>query len=55
MWQENATSPENMKILIVDDIPKNISALALVLESEGFTLEGLLPKSYPLEFEPESI
>jgi CheY-like chemotaxis protein len=38
MRQENATSPENMKILIVDDIPENISALALALESEGFTL-----------------
>jgi CheY-like chemotaxis protein len=38
MRQENATSPENMKILIVDDIPENVSALALALESEGFTL-----------------
>jgi CheY-like chemotaxis protein len=38
MRQENATSPENMKILIVDDIPENTSALALALESEGFTL-----------------
>ncbi len=38
MWQENAASPENMKILIVDDMPENISALALTLESEGFTL-----------------
>ena len=38
MWQEKATSSENMKILIVDDIPENVSALALALESEGFTL-----------------
>lgn len=38
MSQENDTSPENMKILIVDDIPENVSALALALESEGFIL-----------------
>jgi len=28
-----------MKILIVDDIPENISALAIALESEGFDIE----------------
>jgi CheY-like chemotaxis protein len=39
MWQENPTNLEDMKILIVDDLPENISALALVLESEGFTLD----------------
>lgn len=38
MWQEGTTNPENTKILIVDDIPENVSALALALESEGFTL-----------------
>lgn len=38
MWQKNALPPQAMKILIVDDIPENISALALALESEGFTL-----------------
>ena len=37
-WQNNALAPQAMKILIVDDIPENISALALALESEGFTL-----------------
>lgn len=45
MWQENATSPEHMKILIVDDIPENISALALALESEGFTLDSAITNS----------
>jgi CheY-like chemotaxis protein len=38
MWQKNDLPPQAMKILIVDDIPENISALALALESEGFTL-----------------
>ncbi len=39
MWCNDATILAEMKILIVDDIPENISALAIALESEGFDIK----------------
>jgi PleD family two-component response regulator len=39
MWFNDATILAKMKILIVDDIPENISALAIALESEGFDIK----------------
>ena len=39
MWCNDATILAGMKILIVDDIPENITALAIALESEGFDIE----------------
>jgi len=39
MWCNDATILAEMKILIVDDIPENISALAIALESEGFKIK----------------
>ena len=38
MWCNETTTLAGMKILIVDDIPENISALAIALESEGFDI-----------------
>ena len=38
MWCNDTTILAGMKILIVDDIPENISALAIALESEGFDI-----------------
>jgi len=38
MWCHDLTTLAGMKILIVDDIPENISALAIALESEGFDI-----------------
>ena len=38
MWCNESTILAGMKILIVDDIPENISALAIALESEGFDI-----------------
>ena len=38
MWCYDTTILAGMKILIVDDIPENISALAIALESEGFDI-----------------
>jgi CheY-like chemotaxis protein len=37
--KSDALSLAGMKILLVDDLPENINALAIALESEGFTLE----------------
>jgi len=40
MWCSDTTTVlAGMKILIVDDIPENISALAIALESEGFDIQ----------------
>ena len=39
MWCNDNTILAGMKILIVDDIPENISALAIALESEGFDIK----------------
>jgi PleD family two-component response regulator len=39
MWFNDSTILAKMKILIVDDIPENISALAIALESEGFDIK----------------
>ena len=39
MWCGDTTILAGMKILIVDDIPENISALAIALESEGFDIK----------------
>ena len=39
MWCNDATILAGMKILIVDDIPENITALAIALESEGFDIK----------------
>ena len=39
MWCNDTTILAGMKILIVDDIPENISALAIALESEGFHIK----------------
>lgn len=39
MWCNDNTILAGMKILIVDDIPENISALAIALESEGFEIK----------------
>jgi PleD family two-component response regulator len=39
MWCNDSTILAGMKILIVDDIPENISALAIALESEGFDIK----------------
>ena len=39
MWCNDATILAGMKILIVDDIPENISALAIALESEGYDIK----------------
>jgi len=39
MWCTDNPILAGMKILIVDDIPENISALAIALESEGFDIE----------------
>jgi PleD family two-component response regulator len=39
MWCDDTTVLAGMKILIVDDIPENISALAIALESQGFDIE----------------
>ncbi len=39
MWYTDIAKLAGMKILIVDDIPENISALAIALESEGFDLK----------------
>ncbi|UCG19943.1 MAG: response regulator, partial [Deltaproteobacteria bacterium] len=39
MWCNDTTILAGMKILIVDDIPENISALAIALESEGFVIK----------------
>jgi PleD family two-component response regulator len=39
MWCDDTNILAGMKILIVDDIPENISALAIVLESEGFDIK----------------
>lgn len=39
MGNDNALNLAGMKILLVDDLPENISALAIALESEGFILE----------------
>ena len=39
MWCIDATILAKMKILIVDDIPENITALAIALESEGFDIK----------------
>jgi PleD family two-component response regulator len=39
MWCNESTILAGMKILIVDDIPENISALAIALESEGFHIK----------------
>ena len=36
MWCDETAMLGGMKILIVDDIPENISALAIALECEGF-------------------
>jgi PleD family two-component response regulator len=39
MWCNDATNLAGMKILIVDDIPENISSLAIALESEGYDIK----------------
>ena len=39
MWCNETTTLAGMKVLIVDDIPENISALAIALESEGFDIK----------------
>jgi PleD family two-component response regulator len=39
MWCNETTILTGMKILIVDDMPENISALAMALESEGFDIK----------------
>lgn len=39
MGNANDLSLAEMKILLVDDLPENINALAIALESEGFSLE----------------
>ena len=39
MWCNDTEILAGMKILIVDDIPENISALAIALESEGFDIK----------------
>ena len=39
MWCNDATILAGMKILIVDDIPENITALAIALESEGYDIK----------------
>ena len=39
MWCNDSEILAGMKILIVDDIPENISALAIALESEGFDIK----------------
>ncbi len=38
MENSDALSLTGMKILLVDDLPENLNALAVALESEGFTL-----------------
>jgi PleD family two-component response regulator len=39
MWCEDTEILAGMKVLIVDDIPENISTLAIALESEGFAIK----------------
>jgi PleD family two-component response regulator len=39
MWCNETITLAGMKVLIVDDIPENISALAIALESEGFSIK----------------
>ena len=49
MWCNETTTLAGMKVLIVDDIPENISTLAIALESEGFDIKTAASGEHALQ------